>query len=138
MNRNCLLAVVTVAGLFAGAPNMVLAEQEQRDPIAMYVDAGASPEQQGKIRALATEFEKSAKVKIERAQNLLKKLQQFSLEPLPDEKTVLATQGELNALQSDIAMSRIRLMLQIRGVLTEEQRVKLVQLLKESRPQQGM
>jgi Spy/CpxP family protein refolding chaperone len=77
-------------------------------------------------------------VKIERAQNLIKKIQMFSLEPLPDEKTVLATQGEFNQLQADIAMSRIKLMLQIRNVLNEEQRAKLVQLLKESKPQSGM
>lgn len=139
MNSKAVLAVAIGVISAIGAPNMVLAQGAQmgQDPIAMYVAAGATAEQQKQIRTLAHDFEMSARVKIERAQNLLKKIQMFSLEPLPDEKTVLATQAEFNQLQSDLATERIKLMLQIRNVLTDEQRVKLVQLLKDSRAQQA-
>jgi Spy/CpxP family protein refolding chaperone len=146
MNRKNLLADVAAVGLTAAAPYMVQAqpvpEQGQRkDPIDMYVQAGATPEQQAKIRALAKEFEVGARIKIERAGNLLRKIQNFSLEPMPDEKAVLATQTEFNNLQADVATSRIKLMLQIRSILNDEQRLKLVQMLKEQQapqPQQGM
>lgn len=145
MNRKILLAVVATAMTMA-APYVVRAQSMdmpttmRKDPIEMYVQAGASPEQQAKIRGLAKEFETGARVKIERAGNLLRKLQGFSLEPMPDEKLVLATQSEFNQLQGDIAMSRIKLMLQIRNVLNDEQRLKLVQMLKErgAPGQQGM
>lgn len=143
MKRKSLLASIALVGLAIVAPYVVHAQPmlDRKDPIEMYVQAGATAEQQAKIRGLAREFESGVRVKIERAGNLLRKLQGFSLEPMPDEKSVLATQGEFNQLQSDISMSRIKLMLQIRTVLNDEQRLKLVQLLKEQRPsqsQQGM
>lgn len=131
-------AVIATTGC---APYMVRAENspfESKDPIAVYVEAGASQEQQQSIRTLAQEFESSAKVKVVRAGNLMRKLQQLSLEPEPDEKTVLALQEEINTIQADLAMSRLKLMLKIRSVLTGEQRLRLVQLLKDHRPPEGM
>jgi len=134
-----LLPCLFAAALFLGtAPNTVLAQMpgQQTDPIAMYAEAGASPEQQSKIRGLAHEFEASAKVKQERAKNLMRKMQQFSLEPMPDEKTVVDTQTEINSILNDMAMARIKLMMQIRNLLTAEQRTKLVQMLKDNKPPQ--
>lgn len=135
MNKGRLAAIAL--GMVLGmAPNVVANAQpgmQPQDPIAIYVDAGASTDQQAKIRALAKEFETTARIKVERANNLFKKMHQLSLEPMPDEKTVLATQEEINNLQADMATSRLKLMLQIRALLSDEQRQKLVALLKERR-----
>ncbi len=126
--------------LFLVAPHAVLAQPyppEQKDPIGVYVEAGATAEQQQKIRHLAKEFETNARIKIERAGNLMRKMQQFSLEPNPEEKVVLATQEEINGLQAEMANSRIKLMLNIRTILTGDQRQRLVELLKERKSMQG-
>lgn len=126
--------------LFVLAPHTVLAQpshQERKDPIAVYVEAGATDEQQQKIRQLAKDFDAAARVKIERASNVMKKIQQFSLEPNPTEKTVLAAQEELNTLQAELANSRIKLMLNIRTILTDDQRLRLVELLKERKAAQA-
>lgn len=139
MKNGFKLLTTLAVGYCLLAPNAVLAQSslfDSRDPIAVYAEAGASKEQQDKIRTMAKEFEAGAKVKIERATNLMKKMQLFSLEPCPDEKLVLATQEEINALQGQLGISRIKLMLAIRGILNDEQRTKLVQLLKENKPQQ--
>lgn len=136
MSARAAISTVFATVLLLSAPNMVRAQYspfESRDPIAVYVEAGATSEQQSKIRKLAKEFETTARVKIERASNLMKKMQQFSMEPMPDEQLVLSTQNEINSLQADMANARIRLMLAIRSVLTEEQRQRLVALLKEHR-----
>jgi Spy/CpxP family protein refolding chaperone len=138
MNTKFLPFVVAVGAALL-VPNMVQAQTPTnpgQDPIALYVEAGASADQQSKIRTLAHEFETTARVRVERAANLMRKMQAFSLEPMPDEKAVLATQAEINSLQAELANARIKLMLQIRTVLSDEQRGKLVQLLKEQRPQQ--
>jgi Spy/CpxP family protein refolding chaperone len=128
------LPVVLAVGAMLLVPNMVQAQMPTspgQDPIALYVEAGASVDQQSKIRTLAHEFETTARVKVERAANLMRKMQAYSLEPMPDERAVLATQAEINSLQSELANARIKLMLQIRSVLSDEQRGRLVQLLKE-------
>jgi Spy/CpxP family protein refolding chaperone len=139
MKNGLKLLTTLLVGYCFLAPNAVLAQNspfDSRDPIAVYAEAGASKEQQEKIRSMAKEFEAGAKVKIERATNLMKKMQAYSLEPCPDEKAVIATQEELNSLQGQLGLSRIKLMLAIRAVLSDEQRQKLVQLLKDNRPQQ--
>lgn len=135
MKRHLATSIVLLSLLIpvSLAPNMVQAQPQppQGDPVAIYREAGASPEQQQKIRDMAREFEQSAFVKAERIKNLMKKMQDLSLQPTPDEKVVMGTQDDINAAQADIANSRIKLMIRIRGLLTEEQRTKLVQILKE-------
>jgi Spy/CpxP family protein refolding chaperone len=101
------------------------------DPTAIYRDAGAQPEQLQKIRDVAKDFEQGALVKAERARNLLKKMQDLSLQANPDEKSVMATQEEINSLQAEMANSRLKVMLKIRAILNEEQREKLVGLMKQ-------
>src|SRR5438309_1520668 len=73
------------------------------DPISAYKDAGASSEQQAKIRALADDFQKSATSRVEKAHKMMIKLHDLSLEPMPDEKAVYATQDQLNQLSADLS-----------------------------------
>jgi Spy/CpxP family protein refolding chaperone len=101
------------------------------DPISIYREAGATPDQLQKIRDLAKEFEQVATVKGERFKNLTKKMQELSLQPSPDEKVVLGTQDEINALMAEMANSRIKVMLKIRTILSDDQRNKLVDIMKQ-------
>ncbi len=101
------------------------------DPLALYREAGASADQEGKIRLLASEYEKSARVRLQRIRNLSAQLKEASFEPELDEKKILGLQEEMNTLHTGLCMDRIKLMLSIRQVLEPEQRVKLVGLMKE-------
>lgn len=102
----------------------------QVDPTAIYRDAGATPDQLEKIKTMAAEYEQSASVKAQRIQNLVKKMQDLSLEPRPSDKDVLATQDEINSLSAEMSNSRLKVMLKIRAMLTDEQRQSLVGLMK--------
>ena len=103
------------------------------DPIQVYKEAGASAEQETKIRQLARDFEVQAKVRFERLKNLLRQMQECAYEASPDEKKVLSLQDTINQLQSEMASEKIKLMLKIRYTLNEEQRNKLVAIVRQSK-----
>lgn len=103
----------------------------ETDPLAIYHDCGASAEQELKIRQLASDYEKSARVRLQRIKNLQQQLKEQSFCAELDEKKVLGLQEEINSLQTGLAMDRLKLMLSIRQSLSTEQREKLVQLMKE-------
>lgn len=118
-------------------PSVVLADEQQagaaapreRDPVAIYVTAGANHEQAQQIRELGKEFEDSLKVRWQLMSNLQKQMRDLSLQPDPDEKTVVAKQEEINKVGAEMASSRIQLMLKIRSILNAEQKQKLVELM---------
>lgn len=109
-----------------------LANGSKGDPVLVYREAGANAEQEVKIRRLAQDFEKSARVRIERIRNLSVLMRELSYEPEPDENKILNLQEEMNQLQATLNSDRIKLMLQIRKVLTGEQKQKLVQIMRET------
>jgi Spy/CpxP family protein refolding chaperone len=134
MKRSFCLSLALALSLAALSNTAVSAQGSMGatpDPTGIYREAGAQPEQLQKIRDLAKDYEQSAMVKAERAKNLLKKMQDLSLQPNPDEKAVLSTQDEINSLQAEMANSRIKIMLKIRTILSEEQRQHLVELMKQ-------
>ena len=127
--QKLLLASVLLAGFLT--PQLVLSQGQ--DPLVIYRQAGASPEQQSQIQALGDAFEKNAGPKVAQAKQLMKKMQEYSMQPMPNEDAVFKTQDEINQLQVDMATSKLNLMLEIRRILTPEQRVRLVKLMKERR-----
>ncbi len=129
----CGICLAAQAPALAQPPSQ-MAPSARPDPVAIYKEAGASEEQLGKIREMARDFETSARVKAERIRNLMRDMQGLSLEPDPDEKKVLSTQNEINGLTADMSLSRIKLMLKVRLLLSEEQRFRLVQIMKERMP----
>lgn len=139
-----LYAVAAVPGLAASPmPENSVSElpsstNRLREPFAVYREAGASEEQQAQIQALAGEFEKMARVKAALLRNLAKQLQEASFEPELDEKKILALQEEMNQLQVTLNSERIKLMLKIRQLLNQEQKIKLVQIMKERTGQPTM
>ena len=125
-----------VTGLSLMIPPAVLAQAErsagsaQNDPVAIYSQAGATPEQIEKIRALGKESDEHRRVNFQLLMNLRKQMQELSLQLDPDEKTVIAKQEEINKVISDSATHHIKLMLKIREILTPEQKRNLTELIK--------
>lgn len=133
-----LLTLSAATGLYWAPAPLTLAQPPSEpatatrpDPVSIYREAGAGEEQLNKIRELAKDFESSARVKAERIRNLMHQMQTLSFEPDPDEKKVFATQDEINSLAADMSNARIKLMLKIRGLLSPEQRFRLVQIMRE-------
>jgi Spy/CpxP family protein refolding chaperone len=108
-------------------PCMVLAQGEPLDPLQA---AGASPDQQKRIRQLSMDFQKKIQGELAQRDKLMDKMNQISLEPLPDEKAMRAVQGDINKVLEDAAGQRIQLLMDIRNVLNPDQRKKLVDFLK--------
>jgi Spy/CpxP family protein refolding chaperone len=104
---------------------------DKKDPVLLYREAGANPEQEAKIRQFAQEYDKEARVKVERLHKLSKQIKELSLEPEIDEKKILAVQDEINEAQNFLSTERIKLMLKIRSQLSPEQKTKLIELMKE-------
>lgn len=103
----------------------------QEDPVLLYREAGADTTQEGEIRQMARDFEKLAKVRLEKIRNLSKQMRELSYEAEPDESKILSAQEEMNQVQSNLNLERVKLMFAIRKVLSPEQRQKLVQLMRE-------
>lgn len=109
------------------------AAAEKTDPVLVYRQAGASQQQESLIRQLAAEYEKAARVRVERIRNLSKQLTELSYNAELDDKQILALQEEMNELHARVNTDRVKLMLQIRALLSAEQKEKLVEILKEKR-----
>lgn len=130
MLRAVVFCVATFS-LLLSACTTYFASAAETDPLAIYRDCGASGEQELKIRQLASEYEKSARVRLQRVKNIQQQLKEQSYCAELDEKKVLGLQEEINVLLSGLALDRLKLMLSIRQLLTTEQKEKLVQLMKE-------
>lgn len=122
-----------ILGLFGSAifSSAVFAQEFKSDPVLIYREAGVNAEQESQIRRAAQDFEKPAKVRIERLSNLAKTLHDLSFEPELDENKILTLQEEMNQVQSGLNMDRIKLMLQIRRIMSLEQKQKFVQLMRQ-------
>lgn len=108
-----------------------LSEEEKRDPVLIYKQAGINLEQETKIRQLAHDYEKSAQIKAARIRNLAKEIRELSLEPELDETKIFSIQDEMNIEQAKLNKERVQLLISIRSLLNSEQRLKLVADLKE-------
>jgi Spy/CpxP family protein refolding chaperone len=124
--------------LSTAAPNMVLAQdasssQMPADPISLYKEAGIDEKQQVKVLALANQYEETEDKKAHEMIAYLKNLRALSLVPDLDEKQILETQTDINKLQSEMALDRMHLLINIRRILNHDQRIKLVQLMQQAR-----
>lgn len=101
------------------------------DPLDIYREAGISKEQELKIRQMAKEFEDVQRVRLKTLFGYLEDMQEYQLKPDPAEAEVMAKQTQINNLRTEISNGRIKLLLDIRALLSPEQKEKLVALLKE-------
>ncbi len=138
---NATLLLCTLASLvqLVTAPNPVQAQAESQnaltqtsDPISTYKEAGADAGQQQKIMTLANNYEKAQDEKAHELINELKHLKALSLSANLDEKTILQTQSGINKLQSEMAMDKMHLLINIRRILNQEQRNRLVEIMQRN------
>ena len=129
------LLLPALASFVLLAPSAVLAQGgpggPNGDPMAIYKEAGATPDELQKITDMRHEFEGQAKNWTSKLQSLQEKIRDMSLEPLPDEKKMLAAQDEVNKIISEVNTAHIKMMIQARATLTPPQRQKLVEILKK-------
>lgn len=137
MSLRALSLSLALSFTIAFAPLAVRGQDPQppqgqgEDPMELYRKAGASQEQEVRIRQLAKDFDDSARVRRKSLFELMQQMQTLSLQPDPDEAAVLAKQAEINKVNADISTDRIKLLLKIRQLLSAEQKEKLVALMKE-------
>ncbi len=130
-----LAGAVALSPALAADPVILPAGTEvarAKDPLAVYKEAGIDLEQERKIRKFAKEFEDQQRVRLKLMANLLKEMRQLELLPDPDEKKALDKQVEINKVQNDISIERIKLLLRIRNVMTFEQKERLVSLIQKN------
>ncbi len=127
----CTVAMCSAASAAPDEKDRQIQQMFSRDPVAVYVEAGINKEQEGKIRQLAKDFEDMQGVRLKLMATLLKDMRSLQLEADPDEKKVLAKQEDINKVHAEMATDRVKLMLKIRGIMTPEQKQRLVQLIQE-------
>lgn len=131
------IVLSVVLSVFSLIPDLVRAQEQQaggiaspqRDPLTPYRTVGADENQLNQIRAAVKEFEDATRVRTQLTINLMRDMRNISLNPDPDEKTVLAKQDEINKAQNEQAIERTKLMLKIRSILRPDQKQQLVQLM---------
>ncbi len=152
MKRSILVATVVslILSCFILSSNLILQAQEadgginatpvrdsltpvsaNADPLDIYKEAGINREQEDKIRKMAKEFEDVQRVRLKTLYGLIEDMQELQMKPDPSEAEVMAKQGQINTLRSEISNSRIKLLLDIRAVMQPEQKEKLVSIVKE-------
>lgn len=138
MVRTALLGA-TLAMVKAAMPLPMVQAQERStqaaDPIATYKEAGADAAQQEKILALASAYERKQEEKAHQVISQIKHLKALSLSPNLDEKTILQTQQGINKLQGEMATEKMRLLINIRKILSPQQRLRLVEILQRNSQQ---
>jgi len=127
---------VTIAMLFCSTvmiPPAVLSQNaggsDVNDPVAIYKEAGISADQEASIRKLAEEYDQANGQRLQSLAQLLQQLKDMAYQPVLNETAMLAKQEEINKLQSDMSIQRIKLVIKIRGILTAAQNEKLVAAL---------
>jgi Spy/CpxP family protein refolding chaperone len=118
------------------APAACLAQGEpagakQGDPLAMYRAAGIDHDQEQKLGALTKEFEQVMIPKTKSLLALVHEMRELSLQPDPDQDAVLAKQEEINKLNGELSLDRMRFALKMRNVLSPEQKEKFAEIVKQ-------
>lgn len=99
------------------------------DPLAIYKQTGINSKQEESITALIQSFEELMLNKGKIMMDLMREMRALSLNADLDEQAAIAKQEQINQLNAQMAVERVRLLAKIRGILTPEQRKKLVTLL---------
>ena len=114
-------------------PPAVLSENttppDTNDPVAIYKEVGINAEQESSIRKLAQDYDQENSVRLQSLAQMLQELKDMAYQTTLNETAMLAKQDEINKLQSEMALQRIKLVIKIRAVLTPPQNEKLVAAL---------
>jgi Spy/CpxP family protein refolding chaperone len=115
---------------FSLTPLAVLSQSaDPNDPVAIYKQAGINAEQESSIRKLAQDYDKENSVRLQSLAQMLQELRDMAYQKTLNESGMISKQEEINKLQSEMALQRIKLVIKIRGLLTPAQNEKLVAAL---------
>lgn len=128
------ISLVALSLLVGLAPYPVLAQGA--DPLSLYVKAGIDASQHAQIMDMASQMEQANIGRANEILDLIKTIRALTLQPDLDEKKILATQNKINELHNAMEIERLKLNMKVRKILTPEQRMKLVSILKEERSSQ--
>lgn len=121
---------LSLCAAFALVSPAVLSQTAENDPVAIYKQAaGINAEQESTIRKYAQEYDQENTVKLQSLSQMLQELRDMAYQKTLNESAMLAKQEEINKLQSDMALQRIKLVIKIRNLLSPEQNEKLVTAL---------
>lgn len=136
-NEKVKAVLSLVVGLMIIAPPLVKGQPgggpgaREQDPLAVYRASGADEAQLGQIREAAQQFEIGARARAQQVLTLMRDMRQLSLQPDPDQQTVLNKQEEINKAQAEMSTERTKLMLKIRSILKLGQKQELVRLMQQ-------
>lgn len=137
-----LSSVALVFLTMAATPPVVLSQgADNTDPVAIYKQAGINAEQESSIRKLAQDYDQADGVRMKTLGGLLQELRTMAYQSVLDGEAMLAKQDQINKLQSEMSMQRIKLVIKVRSILTPAQNEKLATILqkhiRESAEDQG-
>ena len=132
LNSLLIVSLFAVPSALAQQPEsgLIPGGKPEKDPIAIYRQAGIDSDQEGEIRKLVKNFESAHRVRLKIVFRLIKEMRDLQFQPDPSSEEVLAKQDEINQITAKITVERVKLMLKIRSVLNPRQKQKLVQILK--------
>lgn len=135
LQKNKTILVVAALSLFSQMSTAFGQElktpvplNQDPDQLAIYKESGISGEQESRIRSLVKAFEDKAKVQNKLLTNLWEEMRQLSLHAELNETAIVEKQIEINKVQSDMGLDRIKLLIKIRNVLSHDQKERLVRL----------
>ncbi len=135
LQKNKTILVVAALSLFSKMSTAFGQElktpvplNQDPDQLAIYKESGISGEQESRIRSLVKAFEDKAKVQNKLLTNLWEEMRQLSLHAELNETAIVEKQIEINKVQSDMGLDRIKLLIKIRNVLSHDQKERLVRL----------
>ncbi len=103
-----------------------------RDPLSLYINAGANPQQISKIKSIIQGFMNEQDQKAQALWELIHDMHDLSFQPAPSLSVVMAKQDQINKSSAEMANAKVKLMLQIRDVLTLPQKQRLVQIMRQA------
>src|SRR6516165_12352849 len=74
----------------------------ERDPLAIYREAGINSDQENQIKELAKQFEEANATRLKSVMTELQEMKDLSLKAEPDEQAVLAKQEAISKLQGEM------------------------------------
>jgi hypothetical protein len=101
------------------------------DPVAIYIQAGASAEQVDKIREIRKSFNKLSSSKATEIFGLYKEMRNLTTQAELDDAKILSVQEQINTLQANMAIEKTRTLIAIRKLLTPKQRENLVAIIRK-------
>lgn len=102
----------------------------RNDRLGMFRAAGINKEQEAQLMSLTKEYENALLPKTRDLITAMREMHSLSLQPDPDPKVVLAKQDDINKINGELSLDRVKFAMKMRAILTPEQKQKYVELMK--------